>query len=223
MSMKFFSKIMLVSLFVAGLSCDADEGSFTWDCKQNSDAIHTSYNANQEIEIKVDRKIDGNSYEAFGFDLFEDGKSETKTGPSARIESDTSATIYQFYPVATYVIIAYDNSETPSSNCWQKKVTTGCGPFNSLHVGVVTASTASISWYIGIQRYSDVNISKFNLFTVNLRKKGETEVTLISTDDHFTTLTGLSSNTEYEVQMVYTCTDNNVYPTSWMSFKTLFE
>ncbi len=212
-----------MSLLIAGISCDNEGSEFKWNCNKNSDVIHVRYDDAEELEVKVNHVIDGNTYKSFGFEVFQAGKIDIETRARVRKVNvdDTLVTVYMFYPATEYIIRVYNtHDDDPSYDCWEKKFTTVCAPFNSLYVADITTSSALVTWSIGIAEYSDINISQFELFTLNFRKKGETETTLFSTDEYSQALSSLSPDTEYEVQVVYTCTDNIVYPSAWMTFKT---
>ena len=134
---------------------------------------------------------------------------------------DTFAIITYFHPGTPYEVeLSVEKSrEEPTSlnrcngEITQQTFTAPCGPYTSLHI-TTSASTAKISWDRAAEPLT-------RTFTVNLRKKGTTDVTFFGTDEEFVELTSLDSKTEYEVQLASACTDDQVYVSDWFGLTTL--
>lgn len=133
------------------------------------------------------------------------------------------------YPGTQYKleVTAINTSPPYGSNCVGLSsngagFVTPCGPFRGFEFLEIKSTSVIVSWYLGnFKNKNDGDISPFKLFTLNVREKGSSDVTLNSTDDHYVNLTDLSANTDYEVQLVYTCSDDITYLSEWIPFYTL--
>jgi Fibronectin type III domain len=137
-----------------------------------------------------------------------------------KMPTDTFAFIKGVHPGLAYLAILYvtENDTSPILNRCDGKVepqafTVPCGPYLNLFAFGYSSTTARVSW----SKYGEV---PGRVYTINLRKKGTSEITIESTDKQSLDLTSLQPRTDYQVQLVYTCTDNQVYISEWKDFTT---
>jgi hypothetical protein len=133
--------------------------------------------------------------------------------------TDTFAVIRNFHPGTTYEAELSVKEEMTALNRCNGRIdnqsfTVPCAAYNKINIQGLTTNAATVSW-------DEPAEPDAKLFTVNLRKKGTTDITLFSTDKENVKITSLESKTEYQVQLASTCTDNQVYLSAWKDFTTL--
>ena len=209
------NKSLIFGMLMIIAACGEEEGSnLPSPCELDTPVATFEY---QPEKINVKWEDAGDYFYSASFII----KSKPNEFYSVYYGADTSADITSFHPGTTYeLIVSVEKSqEDPTSlnrcngEIELQSFTPPCGPYQKLNI-VPSASKAVVMW----DKYGDPQAKSF---TINLKKKGTTEITVASTDKETIELTSLQSNTEYELQMVSTCTDGQVYLSEWFSFTTL--
>jgi hypothetical protein len=157
----------------------------------------------------------------YGISLWQTARNRT-IGVIHNNPSDTFATLDPPHPGVTYYleIRVLDGSGDPNEalnrcngSIEPQSFTAPCTAYNNIKVFILTATSVLVRW-------SGFGEPTSKLFTVNFKKKGVADVTLIGTDKNEVEIASLERITEYQVQLASTCTDGQVYLSQWFDFKT---
>lgn len=214
------NSLLILSLFITAVSCDSgEEGNpLPSPCEVETPKITFEYTPTK-ITLKW-KKLASNYTYGVNYNVQSD--KESFYGATQNTLSDTFATITSFHPGTTYQAIisvgegedAYIALNRCNGEIEAQEFTPPCSAYARLNVQDLTSNSAIISW-------DEAAKPDAKVFTVNLRKKGTTDITTNSSDQENVKLTGLVTKTDYQVQLASTCTDGKVYITEWFDFKTL--
>jgi hypothetical protein len=211
------TKLLLFSLVSFLVSCGEEGGELPSPCTISTPELNFKYEPGKVI-VSWDDLGDYN----YNLNYFVKDRPNEFYSADQVLQTDTFAIITSLlHPGNTYLAqIEVSEGDLPialnrcNGEIASVPFTIPCGAYSNFYIKDITPSTANVFW-------DATGEPTTKLFTVNVRKKGTTEVIVNGTDQESIQLTALQPSTDYQAQLVSTCTDGQVYISDWKDFKTL--
>jgi hypothetical protein len=211
------TKLLLFTLLLFVLSCGEEGSELPSPCTISTPELNFKYEPGK-ITVSWD---DLGNYN-YNLNYFVANRPNEFYGTDQVLQTDTFAIISSLlHPGNTYLAqIEVSEGDSPialnrcNGSIESVQFIVPCSSYSGFYVQNITTTSATVSW-------NAVGEPIANLFTVNVRKKGTTNVTVNGTDQESIQLTALQPSTDYQVQLASICTDGQVYTSDWKDFKTL--